>query len=587
MARRKPEAAKRSAIHCSLGERAFTDLITNATQFSGISLEDDIRRILSVGGFPLESLPTVLHESTHHWCFMTPVMCTLAFLDTRSRMRAIEWAVTGDDSIAAAAFDDRLRHEAATAALRPLAEGLAQFFEYDVMPYPQTPVVSPPMLWANAFFGDVRDPEGSWGNTLRRALGSARLGDALVRRKTNLLLQPLDCASGGGYLPGYLTVKNLWMLFRRKHSAFYDADLCAMLIRRYFYGDYGLVNYILDTRLSGPQWLAGLIDQIGYRLDSLIKVDLPKAEKVLIETGLNPTERVVYEGWVRLSDNPPMDTDPKIAQQGLKRLGALVDDLRKSLSGSQLGEHAEALSNFQMSPIAYRHLLWLGQVDVELRPTAGGKVAVMQAGAALFEADPVHDARDTPAAGQMDLYISVYDYFIGAIISPRGSRETIATCVKGAVKEETALRFRDLYGNRARLESLQKTLADVYATLAKTFRMTELHEKLLAHVVAMSDNIYVSGAMMCVPRHLRQSVGDLMRKDGVLAVVDGDLRLLKSAAALSMAAAVRMHPEEVPAEFPDLEGQVDEVLAALDRYTNEKDFPIVAGRTGLELESFV
>jgi hypothetical protein len=571
--RRRGKTADASAIHCSLDERAFTDLITNATQFSGIALDRDIRRIMTPGGFPRESLPSVLHESVHHWCFMTPVMCALALLDTRSRMRSIDWAMTDDDSVAARAFDDHLRYEACTLALRPLAEGLAQFFEYDVMPYPQTPIASHPTLWANAFFTGARDSEGKWGMELLKVLGEARIGETMIRRKTNLLLQPLDC-SKGGYLPGYLTVKNLWRACRDKNRAFYDADLFAALMRRYFYNDYGFVDFILDTSVSGPEWLAGLVDYIGNRVNGLLRLDLEEAEATLIETGLNPPERLVGEGWMRLTHYPPMDTDPEKSKAGVRRLDELIASLHESFA-----------SSFQMMPIAYRHLLWLGQTKVEIRPAANGKLAVLAAGDQLFEAELVTPADKIPKSGQMDVYVSTYEYFLGAIIST-GSNP-IGTVVHGKVDDETAKRFRDLPANRVAMESQQKKLTESYTILANTFRIRELHEKLLGYVLQLIEDIYRPGALLCVPRESRASVAKLMRKDGVLGVLDGDLRLLKSAAALSLAAALRMRPEEVKNEIPAFYGEVDKVLEALNQHSNRADFPVVFGKEGYELGSYV
>ena len=576
----------KSAIHCSLDERAFTNLTTNATQFSGIDLENDIRRILTLGGFPRESLPSVLHESVHHWCFHTPVGSALTFLNTRSRMQAVEWAVTGDDGLAINAFDDYLRYEAATRVLRPLAEGLALFFEYDVMPYPSTPIASRPMLWAWGFFsnGTGEDAEDAWGMSLLKVLGEVRLSEPMIRRKTNLLMQPLVC-SAGGYLPGYLTVKNLWRKCRDKHHAFHDGDLFATLVRRFFYGDYGLVNVILDKSRSGPDWLAGLVDAIGYRINDLLKADLQEAERVLIETVLNPSEPVAYDGRMMRTDYPPMSTDPAVSAEGRRRLDELVTSMQTSLEGSALADVAKAASNFQLLPIAYRHLLWLGQIGVDLEASSKRKVRVLLKGEELMQADLIATRDAIPPSAQLDLYVSVDDYFVGASIAK--GNEPIATFIRGEVKPETRRQFRDLCGDRNNIEALEESLARTYAVMADTFKIPALHDKLLGLVQSLVDNIYRPGALLNVPLASRETVFKSMEKDGVLRIVNGDLKLLKSAAALSLAAALRLHPEEVLAEIPSFAGSVDEVLASLDRQSDLTDFPIVFGKNGYELASFV
>jgi hypothetical protein len=140
--------------------------------------------------------------------------------------------------------------------------------------------------------------------SLLEVLGGVRVSDMMIRRKTNLLLQTLSCTAGG-YLPGYLTVKNLWRKCREKHGAFYDADLFATLMRRYFYGDYGFVEYLLSENESTPEWLTGLVDYVGERFNGLLRLDLEEAEQTLVQTINNPQKSAV--GTSRAPDRLPAD----------------------------------------------------------------------------------------------------------------------------------------------------------------------------------------------------------------------------------------------------------------------------------------
>src|SRR5262249_38516187 len=147
------------------------------------------------GGFPPDCLPQFLHELVHHWCFLSVVGSGLACLETRARLSMLEPLTAGKPEREKLALEDVTRYETDRDFFRPLAEGLALFAEYDVLPYFGTNVISKPMQWLYLGFVSpaVADFAQNIENSLRIILGDWRLSDDCIRRKALLLMQPLDC----------------------------------------------------------------------------------------------------------------------------------------------------------------------------------------------------------------------------------------------------------------------------------------------------------------------------------------------------------------------------------------------------------
>jgi hypothetical protein len=142
--------------HCALGDdRSWTDLITNMTQLSAVRVDQDFDALMGWGSLPPQLLPGFLHELTHHWCFLSPVGFALATLQLRARRSGVLLSSGhGDrDELSNRLFADLARYETVSTMLRPLAEGLALFAEFDAMTGPESSVISLPGQLASVFYG--------------------------------------------------------------------------------------------------------------------------------------------------------------------------------------------------------------------------------------------------------------------------------------------------------------------------------------------------------------------------------------------------------------------------------------------------
>jgi hypothetical protein len=249
--------------------RSITDALTNQVVFSTPQVRDWLPELLrSEGKLPADFAPAFLHEATHHWCFSAPVQTVVTVLAMRGRaeaLLAIEAATPGERAHwERRAAEDLIRADTALELYRPLAEGLATFTEFDVFPARFNRLLPAPLEWAVRFYGEGAKTERNRRPLTLAQLGQIRLGDDVRRRKESLLAQPLSCQDGGGYLAGYMTVKNLWRGSRRDGP--WTADRFLQAAYRWFYEDEELVSLLLDTSMRAPESVTAIYRRMAGRV---------------------------------------------------------------------------------------------------------------------------------------------------------------------------------------------------------------------------------------------------------------------------------------------------------------------------------
>lgn len=275
-----------------------TDLLSNATRIVAQPDEDPRPWLGAVPTVGSRQLLTFVHEATHNWCFSSAVGQAQVFIAQRAETNATLLGALWDDpdpsrdnvslvnafahfgsmfragsmygdkrghfggdldrvrgELAALIADDLLRLEVAEAILRPLAEGLALFAEYDAVSRGASTAWSPlPSTVAWNFAGrEILRAGSPVAMTLlaaTRLLQDARLSRVGVDAKASVLVQPLDC-SAGGYLPGYLAVKSMWRhLYGHNMRLYGESDLVLAYLRSFFYG-----NLELAAAIAAPPGL--------------------------------------------------------------------------------------------------------------------------------------------------------------------------------------------------------------------------------------------------------------------------------------------------------------------------------------------
>ena len=242
---------------------------------------------------------------------------------------------------AASVLEDAMRYMVPMTIMRPLAEGLALFAQYDSVPsvFPSfSEIISQPIKWLPVFFPDAsrlnmgetaphpRPPELMIpGGSAYKTLAEMRVSEQMVESKAGLLCSPFSCENGG-YLPGYLLVKSLWRYAVSKSNKFYDTDFFLCFLRSFFYDDLGFVAVLLDPYTQRYESVNAILSYFHERLVHFFKRDL-HADAERFES-----EVLAWEKLDQMGEDPRNHgllrffSDPHAAQLGYKRMQALLED---------------------------------------------------------------------------------------------------------------------------------------------------------------------------------------------------------------------------------------------------------------------
>lgn len=259
--------------HYAPESSSWTDAVTNRTLLSGLYIDRYVQWLgdRSITINPV--LPTFIHEATHHWTFDSAVGGAIALLELQAKRHAFATRCSTYEQ-QYYVFDCLMRATVASAILRPLAEGLALFAEYDAVPK-DSPQISTTLLAAIYCFGlPLRaDDDGlfPWKATLQLF----RRSPEFCTRKAGVLQRPFSCEDA--YLPGYMAVKSLWTTAVRRSDRFHDTDLYLSFVRRFFYEDPRFVLTILDPNVKEVQAAKQIVNYFIRRTNEFLALDIQRA----------------------------------------------------------------------------------------------------------------------------------------------------------------------------------------------------------------------------------------------------------------------------------------------------------------------
>jgi hypothetical protein len=352
------------------GERSFTEPVANIAVLPAEAFRHDLVGMLGRGVLAPRFVPSFIHEVTHHRCFWSPVGNAVAWVNMRARRRALHAAAHGaggDDDEALDVFDDFIRCETTLEALRPLTEGLALFAEHDVVPG-SSPSLSEVMQLVVRHCMPIRS-EAMMTTELPAYLRAMRRRHTAFQRKLHLLLQPLD-TDGDGYLPGYLTVKNLWRATVAQEPRLLDTDLFLQYVTASVFHDLGLVAHILDDRTSDVGAAKRIADYVGWRLGRLLADDVGAQLDALERARTTELVRFTASDLDAIS-RPNLDTDPQLWELGEERLRTAAAQLAAEAAGT--GPGAE-LAREHMWALAQRELIVLARTPTRAWVADEGEV---------------------------------------------------------------------------------------------------------------------------------------------------------------------------------------------------------------------
>ncbi|MCQ4211731.1 hypothetical protein [Streptomyces longispororuber] len=638
-------------LHYSSDRAGVTDLFTNAVRLAPAEKEDPRHWLGPVGHGPPEQLLTFLHEVTHHWCFSSDVGQALLFLAARADMNAHALSALSDDidehpsddehpgdddpeglwreyardlgpllrglvgdprsrlgsrlesareSLALAVHDDVTRIQVAQAVLRPLAEGLALFAEFDAISRPQSEAWSPlPYSLVLNFAGRERLARGPHVEPLRTLLIASgllrqvRTSPMALSRKATVLGSSL-AAGSGGYLLGYLTVKSLWRhLSTQDTRLLSETDLSLMYMRSFFYDDLGLAALLVQPP-EGDAWLSArrIIDHVQERFMAFGEVreaDVRAYEKNVLALGDH--EWVSRPGLLRSAAQDERDV----------RLMKRVQEDIETSTAAEVFDFAVRFAIEQVnSIIARRTYLTACSVPVRVRdalePPGALDVVWRDETILTFPAEDLVNVApepEPPSATTTDRSAPQLDIVLGTTLTSgeflaRGAvlheGDRVMACSVTGVPDHQA-RFReDLvvgFSAREALFRQGRTLQKVAgAIVEKDELLRDYRDRVDGRLDSVVDELYRPTALWFAREGTDlDALANRMEERGLLSVW-GSSRLLRGMTLLGLSAGLNPTVSFVAERFQEFGLALDDILREAERLWETEGFPPSAVRGG-------
>jgi hypothetical protein len=558
--------------------RSFADPLSNLVVLSALDIRRHIRQIYHKD-LPPSCLPTFLHEATHHWCFSSPVGFAELLLFFRARREAFRYRTTGRASRDRQwdVLDAVIRYEFAQGLMRPLSEGIALFAEHDVS-IGRTATVSVPLQLASALFArGLAVLEGTELRALPLVLAAGRLTPAHIRRKADLLMQPFSAADGG-YLPGYLAVKNLWMLnlMHLVCPIFLDTDFFLQFLRSYFYSDWAMVARLLDPTPGDVGALGPIADHLQRRLHAFAtgqgrEEAALKYEKDALSGGQTLELKATGGSFSFAYDEVP-DGNEEASRIGKVRLQDLFGDLFNVTPST---EDEQALVELDLLTLKLWSTITLGHAD--LQASASDKnLEFLHADAPIFRIRRPEGIQ--PGwSGRMGVEVVADTWPTGLYLfltNDDGLVETRSLGI-GDVPAKLTETFMHADSRQAVVERsrqlLQETLDDPSIGIAATHARNELKR--------LVDPIYLPRALFVPSDDQFSSISRAMSLEGLLPLLGGSLDLLSDAAAASLLIPLNHVPQSVSAfrkwTDADPDAAIARVNSELSRQFGFQVFPTI------------
>jgi hypothetical protein len=426
--------------HCALDTQAWTDLVSNITSLSPTTIEDDPRPWLGWGQARAQSdrLSVFLHEATHHWCFTSPVAFAIAGLTLRARV-GIARALQGEEHMQFSILRDLISADTAVALLRPLAEGLALFAEFDATSRLRSKAISPILQSIFQFFVDLKrsadlfrrlPAEVAIAQTIAEALYDLRTNEVTLNRKASLLLQPFSL-NAGGYLPGYLAVKSLWRAACRKHFLLAnETDLFLMYLRSYIYDDWGFVATLLSEELDEIRSAEAIVNHLNGRIrqwDELSDQDFSEYENSL-----------AADSRSRPSPLPGLGVSDSAAGSGKQRLNNLTSELVEAAIAND--SMTTGISAWSANILQRRQFMNLASVPVQVCTNSNGLPEVQWRRTSMFtptRSDFVAEPKDSVGDAHLEIVFAlIQDRFERAAVVHRDDK--VLVCAPIGMKEHAS-----------------------------------------------------------------------------------------------------------------------------------------------------
>jgi hypothetical protein len=587
-------------------QKSFVDPVSNLTVLSSIDLTRDIVNLIQLK-FPEMALPAFLHEITHHWCFLSPVGSVLSLLSLRAYRSAILIAASQSKEVAdilrysmgeiqisppfqgysVADFQkDMIRYETALNILRPLAEGMALFAEYDATPdlsaegvallggeeasYDEvSDIISIPMEWAVICFSRNQASDKEIEHLILERflmlLYRMRLSENFSTKRDSLLVRPL-AYKDGGYLPGYLTVKNLWNAGRQYCKKLTDSDLFLTYIRNYFYNDFGFVAAILEPDIE-LSWIADSITwYFRKRVENFLNSDLSLEISLFEEKSKRKSE--LYEQIEGIA------VDHALSLIGRKRFKKLLSEINDTEASSN--ELDTILCTRSMWMFAQREIMCIGSFAVDVNVNENRYVQATVNGKLIYSAPALKDVSIGKGKGSLEINLSHAGHFIAMSVSREGY--VVSNIFLGDVTEQVRQQFENYLIDCPRQDSEAQIDKDMIDTASETDHLQGNINYIREMFLYAHNELYKQWATWHVAEDCRKNCIEKMEEEGFWGLFEQNSDAIRGLAILGLTTSFRMDKDRVKKVFSAQNLDFEATVASIRSFENKSQFRCLVER---------
>lgn len=270
---------KSSRQHSRL-DKSWADTFSNKTFIKNLNPES-ITNIFLGTNLPPKLFFPLVHESTHHWTYLSGVGSLLYFYLVKAHTSVLSLKDTKPLDITTDVkwdiMSDYLRYEVLTKVYEPLSEGMALYAEYDAYPTDTEAIPNHLVRACFMFSGKnyktsditMQEREKIYTDFLIRHRIITGKG---IERKKDLLISSLDIKESP-YLSGYKLLKNIQRIIGKINSKFLDNNLFLYFIKEFFFNDTELIELLLDDTIKDEFIYPQVVNHFQKRLKEAIYID--------------------------------------------------------------------------------------------------------------------------------------------------------------------------------------------------------------------------------------------------------------------------------------------------------------------------
>lgn len=565
--------------------RAWFDPISYSMSTSGLSDPGHFDEMIKMGKVSAPFYASFIHEICHFWCYASPVGYALQALRFRAQHHCIAYGHGNTDAMFLW-FRDTTIALCLESILQSLIEGIALFAEFDVI-LAHSPCISYPMIslastmYPLGLFDPNVDPD--FNRMHGRMAITHRTAPFGIKRKFDLLGRPIT-PQDGGYLMGYLAVKNLWRYQGDRFGHYLqDKDFFLSVLHFYFFHDLELVSIILSGGENSYSSLKEIMDYLSDRVFNIWRLisvdDLMSLERhFLDENKYDDCKNDRIPHLNALLRQPSFSADKSRRERGANLVIEAFSSLIGRTSAAQADLGTQVFLEFQNILLDQREVLCLARFEADIQLDQDGNLLARGEDWNIAPVSPLKGVNVSSGKGAVELLYLPNSHQVCRAISVGGHRVS-SECYFG--DQESA---DEMIRRASRDQFLVHQGARLFISDPNT-KLTEWSSEKLNDMLSLSrdwtDRYFGMWAFMHVQQDHLKRTSEMCATTGLYDILGADREFMYGVAAFSLAASLTHHPRGIDSWLRPLGYSFEGIMKRSQQVKEEYGWPLFDEVSGI------